>query len=389
MRRALVPAILAIAIAMGSCAQSGTIWPQLGEQLATPSFMIFNVTANRLYVVNSNSKVLYDWEEGTFQAYDVTDPLGPVLIKSTPTYSFSGEVYMDLVRQKAFIPNRYSASEGTDTDRIYDFSLDEASTEFLEFTEGTAGRDAYAIRCCYPTDRAWVTTSLNELQYFDINDVSQPAGSIALDVPLDLGGELSHAEVTHIALRDPQAFLSRTNGGVLVVNLDEADVAGAVGVDYFIRDIPNPRGIAISGDLLYVVGEGNECGGDYCRFLMVLDVSTLTPVVDNTSAFVVDKDDAGLLVATIAVGKLPQEVLLSQDFAFVTNQDGDTVSAINLATNAVAATIDVGEEPFSLALYTTMAGVDQYLYVGNVEDNTISIIDIPTLTVVTTYNGPQ
>ena len=36
-----------------------------------------------------------------------------------------------------------------------------------------------------------------------------------------------------------------------------------------------------------------------------------------------------------------------------------------------------------------MAGVDQYLYVGNVEDNTISIIDIPTLTVVTTYNGPQ
>jgi YVTN family beta-propeller protein len=389
MRRALVPVILAIALAVGSCAQSGTIWPQLGDQLATPSAMAFNVAANRLYIVNSNSKVLYDWEQGTFQAYDVTDPLSPVLIKSTPTDSFSGEVYIDVARQKAFTPNRYSPDEGSTVDRIYDFNINEAAVDFLEFTEGTAGRDAYAINCCYPADRAWVTTSLNELQYFDLNDVSQPAGSINLNVALDLGGNLSHAEVSHVAIRDIQAFLERDYGGVLVVNLDDAGVAGAVGVDYYINDIPNPRGIAIRGDTLYVVGEGNECGGDYCRFLMVLDVAPLIPIADNATAFVVDKDDAGLLLATIEVGQLPQEVLLSQDFAFVTNQQDDTVSVIDLATNIVVATIDVGDEPFSLALYTTLAGVDQYLYVGNVEDNTISIIDIPTLTVVTTYNGPQ
>lgn len=395
MRSILITALAAIALlattsANTGCAQSGSIWPQLGEQLATPSAMAFDVAANRLYIVNSNSKVLYDWEQGTFQAYDVTDPLSPALIKSTPTLSFSGQVYIDIAKQKAFTPNRFSQDEGSTVDRIYDFNINEASTDFLEFTEGTAGKDSYSIACCYPAaaDRAWVTTSLNELEYFNLNDVSQPEGSINLDVPLDLGGDLNHAEVSHVVIRDMQAFLSRDYGGALVVNLDDADVAGAVGVDYYIRDIPNPRGIAIRGDMLYVVGEGNECGSNYCRFLMVIDVSTLVPLADNTSAFVVDKDDSGILVATIEVGKFPQEVLLSQNFAFVTNQQDDTVSVIDLATNAVVATIDVGEEPFSLALYTTLAGIDQYIYVGNVEDNSISIIDIPTLTVVATYNGP-
>ena len=241
----------------------------------------------------------------------------------------------------------------------------------------------------YPADRAWITTSLGELQYVDLNDITAQPGSINLETQLDLGGELSHAEANHIAIRDNQAYLSRDYGGVMVVNMDDAGVAGAVGVDYWIRDIPNPRGIAMLNDTLYVVGEGNECGDDYCRFLLVIDASTMVPLVDNTTTIEVDKDDSGILIALIQVGKLPQEVLLTQDFAFVTNQDDNTVSVISLLNNAVAATIDVGEEPFSLALYTTLAGVDQYVYVGNVEDNTISIIDVPTLTVVATYEGTQ
>lgn len=385
----LAIAFIAATSAHTGCAQSGSIWPQLGDQLATPSTLAIDVATNRLYVVNSNAKVLYDWTQGSFQAYDITDPLNPVLLKSMPTDSFSGEAYIDTAKVQAFVPNRFSTDDSATEDRLYSFDLNEATTDFLVFTEGTAGRDAYAIDCCYPADRAWITTSLNQLQYFDLNDISQPAGFINLDTPLDLGGDLSHAEVNHIARRDNQAFLSREYGGVLVVDLDDADVPGSVGVDYWIRDIPNPRGIAIRGDTLYVVGEGNECGGSWCRFLMVFDVSTMVPTVGNTTTIVVDKEDSGILVTTIVVGKLPQEVLLSQDFAFVTNQDDDTVSVINLATNGVVATIDVGEEPFSLALYTTPAGVDQYVYIGNVKDNTISIIDVPTLTVVATYEGPQ
>ncbi len=388
MRLSLKAALLILALALSACAQSGSIWPALGEQLATPSALAIDVATGRLYVVNSNAKVLYDWQQGTFQVYDITDPLSPVLIKSTPTFSFSGEIYLDMTRLRAFVPNRYSADEGVKVDRLYSFDTDETSTDFLGYIEGPAGQNAYAIDCCYPADRAWITTSLGEFQYVDLNDISATPGSIDLDIPLDLGGTLNTGDVNHIARRDNQSFLSRVNSGVLVVNLDDAGVAGEVGVDYYIRDIPNPRGIAIRDDTLYVVGEGNECGGDWCRFLMVLDVSTMVPVTGNTSAFVVDKDDSGILTAIIKVGKSPQEVLLTQDYAFVTNQEDDTVSVIALDTNSVVTTIDVGLEPFSLALYTTLAGVDQYVYVGNVESNTISIIDVPTLAVVATYNGP-
>ncbi len=381
----LLSSLFIIFIGLSGCAQSGDIFPDIAvNELATPSAMAVDVATGRLYVVNSNAKVLYDWRQGTFQVYDIADPLAPALIKAAPTKSFSGQVYVNTSLQEAFVPNRFSESDASREDALFVFDINEASSTFLDFVSQPMGRDAYAIACCYPTSRAWITTSLGELQYVNITNLSD-TGSINLKTNLDIGGTLSHAEVNHIALQDSQAFLSREYGGILVVNLDDAGTAGAVAVDYYIRDIPNPRGIAVRGTTLYVVGEGNECDGDWCRFLMVLDVSALTPVTGNTTTEQLDKEDDGLLLETIEVQKLPQEVLLSTDYAFVTNQDSDTVSVIDLATNTLYTNISVGEEPFSLALYTTAAGVDQYLYVGNVEDNTISIIDIPTLSVVATY----
>ncbi|MFH1829704.1 MAG: hypothetical protein ABH871_02855 [Pseudomonadota bacterium] len=384
LKKLLLTSLFILFVGFAGCAQSGDIFPDLASELATPSALFVDVANGRLYVVNSNAKVLYDWHQGSFQVYDITAPLVPALLKSTLTSSFSGQVYVDTALQEAFVPNRFSESDADTEDALFVFDINEASAKFLDFTSQVMGRDAYAISCCYPANRAWVTTSLGELQYFDLTNTTQ-TGSIDLKTEFDIGGTLSHAEVNHIALLNTQAFLSREYGGVLVVNLDDAGVAGSVAVDYYIRDIPNPRGIAVRGTTLYVVGEGNECNGEWCRFLMVLDVSALTPVTGNTTTQDLDKEDDGLLQTTIEVQESPQEVLLSTDYAFVTNQDSDTVSVIDLATNALLTNITVGEEPFSLALYTTGAGVDQYLYVGNVEANTISIIDIPTLTVVATY----
>ncbi|MBN1282846.1 MAG: hypothetical protein JXA24_03635 [Proteobacteria bacterium] len=383
MKRPLISSILFIFL-LASCAQGTGIFPQLGEQLATPSAMTFDAAASRLYVVNSNAEVLYDWTQGSFQVFDVTDPLAPALIKSVPTASFSGQIYLDQAAGMAYVPNRYSPDAGATEDRLYIFDVDEASPGFGSFTEQPAGLNAYAIDCCYPADRAWVTTSEDGLQYFDLAAIGPP-GSLALTCDLDTGGSLTQTAVNHIARNDPQAFLSREYGGVLVVNLDKAGDAGSVPVDYWISDIPNPEGIAFDGSRIWVVGEGNECDGDWCRFVQVVDVAPLVPRTGNTTAARVDKDDAGLLIATIEVGKNPQEVLLSTQYAFVTNQDDDTVTVIDRATYAVVATVSVGEAPFSLALYLTPAGDERYLYVGNVESNTLSIIDISTLAVVATY----
>jgi YVTN family beta-propeller protein len=384
MRNILIILISCVVLSLSGCAESQDVFGDIGDSIATPSAMWVDVDTNRLYLVNSNSRVLYDWHQGNFQVLDITDPLVPSLIKSVETDSFSGEIYLDTANNIAYVPNRYTSTDEAQTDRMYSFSTDEAAFDnLLSFTETSLGRDSYAISCCYPADRMWVTTSLNEIQYVDIGSDLAP-GSMGLLTTMDDDAMMTVAEVYHIALAANQGFLSRDGGGVLIMNLDEAGVSGVNPVDYFIQDVGQPRGIAVRNSNLYVVGEGNE-NGNWTRYLLVIDVSGLTPLTDNEFTMSMDKDNDGLLIAMVDVGRSPQELLLTDDYAFVTNMDDDTVSVIDLATNAVVATIAVGEEPFSLALYEDLAGVDQYVYVGNVQDNTISVIDIASLAVVATY----
>ena len=375
--------LISLPLALMGCASSFDVFDDIGQNIASPSAMMVDVSSNRLYLVNSNSEVLYDWRQGSFHVLDITNPLAPVLIDYVLTDSFSGEIYLDLNQKRVYVPNRYTENISRTQDRLYTINTDEASTDFLSLSTTPLGRDPFAIFCCYPQGRLWITTSDDELEYVDLGGDLTP-GSIPLTTVLDNGGTITSADTSHIALLGSMAFLTRENGGIMVVNLDEAGVEGSVPMDYFIADVPNPRGIVINGDRAYIVGEGNE-NGSWRRFLLVLDISSLTPLFDNTSTRYLDKNDDGLLVSLIEVGKNPQEVALSSDYAFVTNQEDDTVSVIDLSSLVKVTDISVGEEPFSLVLYTDANGVDRYMYVGNVVSNTISIIDISTLSVAATY----
>lgn len=371
--------VFAVLIAAG-CATKSDVFEDIGSNLASPTAMWVDVAANRLYLVNSNSEVLYDWRQGNFQVLDITAPTAPVLLNSLETLSYSGELYIQ--GGVAYTPNRYSDSDAETTDRLYAITIDEASADYMTLTETPLGENPFAIACCYPADRAWITTSEEELQYVDIGGTLTP-GSVSLVTTLDTGQTVTQTEASHVALLNNQAFVVRYESGIMVVNLDEAGVAGTVPVDYMITDIDRPRGIATDGNFLYVAGEGNEDG--WKRFLLVLDPSSLTPRTDNTDTMNIDKDDDGVLVALIEVENGPQEVLVTDAYVFVSNQDSDSVSVIDRNTLELATTIEVGDEPFSLALYEEADGTDRYVYVGNVVDDTISIIDIATLTVVATY----
>lgn len=375
--------MVALLLAGAGCATSSDVFPDVGTNIASPSAMALDVAANRLYLVNSNDKVLYDPTQGNFQVYDITNPLAPVLLSTTPTLSFSGQIYYDAVTKTAWTPNRYSANSQATTDLLYRIDVDEASAGFMGLSSTTLGLDSYAIQCCYPANRAWVTTSLEQLQYVDLGGSLTP-GAITLTSTLDNGGQISNADSNDVVIRGNQAFVSLIYGGIIVVNLDEADVAGSVPVDYLIADIEAPVGLAIDGDTLYVAGAG-QVGDNWIPYLVVLDVSALTPTTANTTTALLDKEDDGLLQAIVQVGNQAEDVLLTTQYAFVTNYQDDTVSVVSRATNAVVSTLTVGDEPFAMALYTTPGGVEQYVYVGNLSSNTISIIDIPTLTVVATY----
>lgn len=86
---------------------------------------------------------------------------------------------------------------------------------------------------------------------------------------------------------------------------------------------------------------------------------------------------------TINVGKEPTEVTFSADgsVAFVANGADNTVSAINTTTKTIIATIAVGKNPVG-----AWTGTDNRMYADNEDGQTVSVIDVKTLKVVETVN---
>src|SRR5659263_191568 len=90
----------------------------------------------------------------------------------------------------------------------------------------------------------------------------------------------------------------------------------------------------------------------------------------------------------IAIGILVLASLLlvnsvsAAPYAYVTNYGSNTVSVIDMATNTVTATVNVGTWPYGVAVNPTGTKV----YVTYYFDNTISVIDTASNTVTATVN---
>ena len=102
---------------------------------------------------------------------------------------------------------------------------------------------------------------------------------------------------------------------------------------------------------------------------------------DGDTVSVIDlRTDA--VTATIPVGAWPTDVVLTpmDDRAYVTNLNSDDVSVIDTRTDAVTATIPVGLWPRDVAF--TPEG--DRAYVANQDSDTVSVIDTKTETVTST-----
>jgi len=373
---------------LASCAGS-TIFPTLTTELAGITGLAVDVDAGRLYVVNANEKVAYEWQQGSFQVYDITDPLAPVLLQTKDTVSFSGKISLDTVRKTAYVTNRYSDTDEVTNDHMFVFNVDEASASFMDYTEVELGPNPFGIVCCYPADRLWIAEGGKDETYNSkyVDKADLAVGNVNMLSQLDNGGEFRQSETSDVTILNNQAFFSRSRGGIVIVNMDEAGVAGTEPVDYWIQDIYTPRGIATDGRYIYVTSEEDE-GDGFRGYLIVIDPATLVPLTDNTETVVLDKDEDNLLVALIELNERrdPQEILVTTDYVFVTSawNDDNFVHVINRADSTWNREIATGEDPFAMALYAP-GGVDKYVYVANQVSNTIQVIDIDTLSIVATY----
>lgn len=103
----------------------------------------------------------------------------------------------------------------------------------------------------------------------------------------------------------------------------------------------------------------------------------------NGNVYVFDKEQNYKLIKTIPVGKNPMEVTFSSDGTtiFVPNYGANTVSVIDVATQAVVKTISVGNAPV-----VAWAGSDGKMYVQNEEGQSISVIDVASRMLESTIN---
>jgi YVTN family beta-propeller protein len=107
-------------------------------------------------------------------------------------------------------------------------------------------------------------------------------------------------------------------------------------------------------------------------------------VTDTDANSVKVLSPAGQVTATIGVGELPWDIVVSADgkTAYVANPDSDSVSVISTAANAVTATIPVSGDPDTLGL--TPDG--SQLWIGQRSLAYLTLLNTKTATVVGSLN---
>lgn len=383
MRRLIVATSLMLAV-LTSCAGSDIFSP-IGTNMANPISVAVDSTLDRLYIINSNYRVSY--EDGSLHVVDISDLTSPSRVDLLAMPSFSGDIYLDTINLVLYTTNRNSSSETDTTDTLLEINVDESSASFLARTDHSAGDDPFGIICCDASNKILVATAAGLIDYYDL-DESLAHASLNLTSNLSTGVSLSGVGSTRIVIIGTQAVVTLDSGGLWVINLDELGDASAAPIDYYISDVAFPRGIATDGTYIYVASADFSSGTE-APLLIVLDISTLTPVTDNTTTAVVDKDDDSLLVASVNIEDGdPREVLVAEGVAYVTHFDTDSISMVETTGFTKTGEIAVGDEPYGMAVYSP-AGTATHLFVTNSGDasggNTVSIIDLSTNGVIATY----
>ena len=173
---------------------------------------------------------------------------------------------------------------------------------------------------------------------------------------------------------------------------------------------------SVCGDAVLDTGGGEECDGqigcdtgETCngscvcvaapRLTRPSKSGTIAITEDQTLVAMVNPDDDSIAVfrtsdnmrlSKVATGDEPSAVVLAPDSttAYVANRADATVvrvTGIDTASPTVSAPVDVGSEPTGLALSPSGAK----LFVAELAEGRVSVIDTTTLTVVGTIDSPQ
>lgn len=369
---------------LGSQCDEGTLFKEIGNELAAPIAVAVDPIKHRAYVVNSNNNV--EFTSTTFSVLDLTDPTAPVLLARPdnpfPAPEFSGQIFYDAATGLAYVPNRASDNADDFVDALLVIHVDDAAGDFGTIESFTAGENPFGIACCDALGRIYVVNSGDDGD--GTLDVYDPANlttfvRISLAVVSENFGTFDGVESTEVVLLGDRAFVTNRFGNLYVVNTAEVGDTSKNPIDAIVFNDKDGdyRGIATDGTLLYVADADSDV-----EELRVIDPA-LIPTVDPDVSTILELDISAVQIASVAVGEEPNEVATLNGRGYVSNTDDDTVSVIDLSSRSVVATIPVGDEPFGITPFT-IDGRD-LVYVTNLRSNSISIIDPATDAVVNTF----
>lgn len=387
---ALLSVLLSLPL-MGSQCDSGVLFEEITPtDLAAPIAVAVDTAKRRAYVVNSNNN--FEFTTTHFSILDLADPANPALLdhpaNPIPFPNFSGQIHLDAAAGVAYMPNRASDNPDDITDVLLAINVDEGSADFGRVDQFTAGENPFGVACCDALGRLYVVNSGGEgdgtLDIYDPADLSTFV-RLSLAVASDDFGTFNGEESTEAVLLGDRAFVTSRFGNIYVINTGEIGDTSKNPIDavVFNDDDGDYRGIATDGTRLYVA-DADENTNDGLPALRVIDPA-LIPVVDTDVPTILELDIAAVQTALIPLPEegQPNEVAVLNGRAYVSNQDDDTVSVVDLATNALVTNIAVGEEPFGITPFT-LDGAG-FVYVTNLRSNSISIIDPATNTVINTF----
>ncbi|HSA58682.1 MAG TPA: hypothetical protein VLJ37_03255 [bacterium] len=376
---------------LGSQCDSGVLFEEITPtDLAAPIAVAVDTAKRRAYVVNSNNT--FEFTTTHFSILDLADPANPVLLDDArnpvPFPNFSGQIYLDSAAGIAYTPNRQSDNPDDITDALLAIHVDEASADFGTVDSFTAGENPFGIACCDALGRLYVVNSGGDgdgtLDVYDPADLSTFV-RISLAVASDNFGTFNGEASTEVAFLGDRAFVTSRFGNIYVINTNEVGDTSKNPIDAVVFNDHDGdyRGLATDGTLLYVV-DADENNNDGLPAVRVIDPS-LIPAVDPDVPTILELDIGVVQSTLVSLPKdgLPNEIAIFGGRAYVSNQDDNTVSVIDLATNSLVTNITVGDEPFGITPFT-IDGVS-LVYVTNIRTNSISIIDPATNTVINTF----
>lgn len=352
-------------------------------QFSYPISIAVDTTRNRAYVVNSNNSLKYT--STTMSVLDLSNPALPVLLNnaSNPFQipEFSGQIYLDTAQQIAYVPNRYSTDIKATAHSLLKIDVNESGS-FGHYDTFANGEAPFGITCCDTLGRIYVVSGggngVGSLDVYNPADLSTRV-HLPLEITLKSSEDFQAKNSTEVAILGSQAFITNRNGRLFVINTDEVGDSTKQPIDSLVLNGGDFRGVATDGTLIYVVDARSDI-----RLLRILDPS-LMPAISPDATNTTELDIATVQIATVPLGKNPNEIVVFKKMAYVTNEDDDTVSVIDVAAHTVTATITVGDQPFALAAFTSTFDSKDYLYVTNLAADSLSVIDLATNAVVDTF----